>query len=59
MDVFKKIEAKDIIILAIGVIVGGLLIGKTPVSSDAVVGMFGVLIGAFIPSIFQSWGCKT
>lgn len=52
------IKFKEIVLVFAGVISGALIMSSAKPSSEALFGLLGVLIGAFIPSVFQSWGAR-
>lgn len=58
MKLSNIIKLKDIVLVSAGFIAGSLIMSIAKPSSDVFFGLLGVLIGAFIPSVFQSWGAR-
>jgi hypothetical protein len=46
------------VLILIGILIGGLLGAGALISGEAIFGLLGVVIGAFIPSVFQNWSTK-
>jgi len=63
MNLFKKIQIRDILVLFIGIVLGVIIIvslagAKSIIGREALVALLAVIIGALIPSIFQNWTAR-
>jgi hypothetical protein len=63
MNLFKKIQIRDILVLFIGLVLGVIIIvslagAKSIIGREALVALLAVIIGALIPSIFHNWTAR-
>lgn len=54
----KQIKIRDAAFLAIGLLLGCLLGATSLLSGEALFSLLGVIVGAFIPSVFKNWAAK-